>query len=48
MMLPPASQPAPRHWAGPARRDTTGSGETMLARKDQVPAQCAFIYKRGR
>jgi len=37
MMLPPANQPAPRHWAGPARRDTTGSGETIQTRKEGCP-----------
>ena len=29
MMLPPANQPAPRHWAGPTRRDTISAGETI-------------------
>ncbi len=31
------SQPAPRHWAGPTRRDTTGSERTILARKERCP-----------
>ena len=34
MMLPPAKQPAPRHWAGPTRRDTTGADTTILTRKE--------------
>ncbi len=34
MMLPPANQPAPRHWAGPTRRDTIGSERTILTRNN--------------
>ena len=37
MMLPPARQPAPRHWAGPTRRDPTGAGETIHSRKEGRP-----------
>jgi hypothetical protein len=50
MMLPPASQPAPRHWAGPTRRDTTGSGETILSRKERCPlhAQLHTVHSTGR
>ncbi|CAA9235857.1 MAG: hypothetical protein AVDCRST_MAG56-1190 [uncultured Cytophagales bacterium] len=49
MMLPPADQPAPRHWAGPTRRDTTGAETTIRPRNQRcLTAWLLTAYPQGK